>query len=48
MGQHQTPESWPVIHVLAVGHFMGGNIIQDVAGSQDQAPVVGKIARGRA
>jgi hypothetical protein len=43
MGQDETPEPWPVIHVPAMGHFMGGDIIQDMAWSQDQAPIVGKI-----
>ncbi len=44
MGQDEAPEFWTMIHVLAVGHFMGGDIIQDMAGGEDQAPVVGQIA----
>ncbi len=46
MGQDEAPEFWTMIHVPAVGHFMGGDIIQDVARRQDQPPVVGQIARG--
>ena len=44
MLQDQAPEFWPVIHVLAMGHFMGRDIIQDMTRRKDQTPVVGEIA----
>lgn len=47
MGQDEAPEFWAMIHVLAMGHFMGRDIIQDMAGGENQTPIVGKIAGGR-
>ena len=40
MLQNQAPEFRPVVHVLAMGHFMGRDIIEDMGWSQDQTPII--------
>ena len=43
MLQDQAPKFWPMVHMLAVSHFVGRDIIQDVGWRQDQPPVEGEI-----
>ena len=44
MFQDQAPELWPVIHVLAMGNFMGRDIIKDMGWGQNETPIIGEIA----
>ena len=43
MLQNYTPEFWPVVHMPAMGYFMGRDIIKDMARGEDQTPIVGEI-----
>ena len=48
MGQHQTPESGPVVQVFQMRNLVSGNIIEHESGRENEPPRVGKIARRRA
>ena len=42
--QDQAPKLWSMIHVLAMGHFMGRDIIQNLGWGQNKSPIIRKIA----
>jgi len=44
---HKTPECGPVIHVPAMGHFVGDHVVENLRGCQNEPPGKRKIARRR-